>query len=421
MRGNGTNLGIMRSDPRPARLLDLSRLVSRAGRKPTGIDRVERAYLDALLASDVPAFGLVRTPLGFLLLDEAGLEGLAARLDGRTPWGEASRLMSVFHSIDEGYQRALSDARRLAKARATRRLLGRMLKRHLPAGSTYVNVGHTNLTDFVTTGVKAIPGATITVMVHDTIPLDFPQYQRPEAPARFRLFLKRVAERADLVIYNSAATKADAERHMEAFGRCPEGLVAHLGVDLPQAQAGALPKGLPPQAPYFVTVGTIEGRKNHAFLLSLWEQMEKQTPPQDMPELIFIGARGWANAEFFFRFDHSRLKSQFIHEVNDLDDEAMAALLDGASGALFPSLAEGYGLPVFEALARGVPVICPELPVYREVAGDIPVYASINDSYLWIRRIMTLAQGSGAGHGKGENGFKPPKWADHFNLVLSRT
>lgn len=411
----------MRSESPPARLLDLSRLISRAGRKPTGIDRVERAYLDAILACDVPAWGLVRTPLGFILLDEAGLKGLADRIDGKNPWGEASRLMRVFSKINANHRRALSDARRLAKARATRRLLGRMLNRHLPRGTAYLNVGHSSLTDFVTTGVKAIPGATIAVMVHDTIPLDLPQYQRPEAPERFRLFLQRVARKADLVIYNSAATQADAEKHLNGFGRCPKGIVAHLGVDLPEADSKGLPKGLPPQRPYFVTVGTIEARKNHAFLLSIWEQMEKQTPPQDIPELVFIGARGWANEEFFFRFDHSRLKSQFIHEANGLDDGAMAALLDGAAGALFPSFAEGYGLPVFEALARGVPVICPELPVYREIARDIPVYASINDSYLWIRRIMALTKSSGAEQDKTANAFKPPRWEAHFNLVLSQT
>ena len=71
----------MRAEPSPpARLLDLSRSVSRIGQLPTGIDRVERAYLDAFLADPAPLFGLVRTAAGFLLLDEAGCRLLAEGL-----------------------------------------------------------------------------------------------------------------------------------------------------------------------------------------------------------------------------------------------------------------------------------------------------------------------------------------------------
>lgn len=411
----------MRANQPAARLLDITRLASRAGRVLTGIDRVERAYLDAVLADDTPAFGLMRTPLGYLLLDEAGLRGLAARFDGKTSWGQATRLAKIFKKLEPMQQRALSDMRRLAKARATRRGLGRMLCKHLPASTAYLNTGHTNLTDQTARGVKALKGARIAVFVHDTIPLDVPQFQREGATERFGLFLRKVSEHANLTIYNSAATRADAERHLEKMGRIPQGIVAHLGVFAPEAKPEELPKGMPPEVPYFVTVGTLEGRKNHAFLLSVWEQMEKSTPPQDMPELVMIGHRGWANDEFFFQFDRSRLKGVFLHELNDLSDGAMAALLDGAAGVLCPSHAEGYGLPLFEALARDVPVICPDLPVYREVAGDIPVYASVNDSYLWIRRIMAMAKSRDAEQARAKTGFEPPKWEDHFNLVLSHT
>lgn len=421
MLGNGIKLGTMKRDNPPARLLDLSRLISRAERVMTGVDRVERAYLDAVLADDVPAFGLIRTPIGFLLLDETGLRALAEKFDGTRPWGEARRQMSIFHSIDARHHRALSDARKLAIARSIRRGLGRMLKRHLPKGSAYINVGHTNLTDYVTRGVKALAGATISVMVHDTIPLDWPDFQREGSPERFKLFLSKVAQRADLVIYNSAATQADAERHMAQLGRVPRGMVAHLGVELPRADPSGLPKYFPPEEPYFVCVSTLEPRKNHLLLVDVWEQIEKQTPPQDMPHLIICGTRGWKNDELFFRLDGSRLKGRFIHELSGLDDGAMAALVEGAAGAAFPSFAEGYGLPVFEALARGTPVICADLPVYREVARDIPVYASLNDSYLWIRRVMSLAESKRAGRKAMIEAFDAPSWDAHFNLVLSET
>lgn len=411
----------MTHDAPQARLLDLSRLISRAGRVLTGVDRVERAYLDAVLKSDVAAFGLIRTPLGFLLLDEAGLKDLASKIDGEAPWGAASRLSKVFRKIDPEQQRALTDARKLAIARSTKRGLGRMLKRYLPDRTAYLNTGHSNLTDFVTTGVKALRGSTISVFVHDTIPLDLPHFQRDGSVERFELFLRRVSAKADLAIYNSQVTQNSAEEHMGRIGRVPRGLVAHLGVELPAADPSALPATMPLEEAYFLCVGTIEPRKNHLFLVDVWERIEKQVPPQEMPHLIICGQRGWKNEEFFFRLDNSRLKGRFIHEVAGLSDGAIAALLDNAAGVVFPSLSEGYGLPVLEAAGRNVPVICAELPVYRELLADIPVYASVNDSYLWIRRIMSLAQKRRAGQRPQEEAFAPPTWTEHFNLVLSET
>ncbi|MBU2981053.1 glycosyltransferase family 4 protein [Lentibacter algarum] len=409
----------MTSDAHPARLLDLTRLISRAGRTVTGVDRVERAYLDALMQDDVPLWGLIKTPLGFLLLDEAGLRQLSERFDGKISWGRAAKVMRLASRLDARHLGALADARKLAKARCTRRRLATMLKAHLPTRTTYLNTGHSNYSDAVVHGVRAIDGARIAVFVHDTIPLDHASYQTPEAVERFRDFLKRVSATADLVIYNSAATRATTESYFAEYARTPKSVVAHLGVDLPVPDASQLPKGMPPMQPYFVCVGTLEPRKNHSMLLKIWERLEKQTPPQDMPELLFCGRRGWMNEEFFFKFDNSRLKGVSVHELGGLSDEAIAALLEGAAGVLFPSLVEGYGLPVMEAAAKGVPVICPELPVYREVLKDIPVYASVNDSYLWIRRIMALSESKQTGREASSKPFKAPTWAAHFNLVLS--
>ena len=67
----------------------------------------------------------------------------------------------------------------------------------------------------------------------------------------------------------------------------------------------------------------------------------------------------------------------------------MLAVLKGASGFLFPSHAEGFGLPPVEAAALGVPILSNDLPVIREILGDIPVYASVSDRYLWFKRAKT--------------------------------
>ena len=210
---------------------------------------------------------------------------------------------------------------------------------------------------------------------------------------------------------------------MGAWGEVPQGVVAHLGVDLAEPAPDELPKGLPPEGAYFVTVGTIEPRKNHALLLDIWERLVKQTPPQEMPHLVICGSRGWMNEEVFFRMDRSQLMGEHLHEHADLSDGAIAALLEGAAGALYPSFAEGFGLPAIEAAARGVPLVCADLPATREILKDIPVYASLKDSYLWQRRIMTLVRGRQAGNTANSQAERvdPPTWAQHFNKVFRLT
>lgn len=407
-----------------AYLLDLTRLMSRAGRVLTGVDRVELAYLNALMRENKPVFGLVRTMLGYVLLDRAGMLGLRERIEGRVEWGAPDRLSQMSRKLSQEQKRAQSDIRKLAMARVPAYRLRRMLSKYFSPETTYFNVGHSNITDRVLSALKHGPKAQIAVMIHDTIPLDFSDYQRPESVDRFELLLRRTRIWANLIIYNSHQTARDAARHMENWGPVPRGVVAHLGVTPHDPAPGDLPKGLPPEGPYFVTVGTIEPRKNHALLLDVWERMVKETAPQQMPHLVICGHRGWNNEEVFFRLERSGVMGLYVHEVSGLSDGAVAALIEGAAGALYPSFTEGYGLPQIEAAMANIPLICADLPVYREILGDIPVYASLKDSYLWQRRIIRLAdddRAQAAKHQSAKSTFVAPTWEEHFNIVLKMT
>ncbi len=99
-------------------------------------------------------------------------------------------------------------------------------------------------------------------------------------------------------------------------------------------------------------------------------------------------------------------------------------LVAGAAGLLFPSCAEGFGLPPAEAAAAGVPVICNELPVMREILGEYPIYASVTDSYSWIKTIWELAEAGRVAEGPNDRSrtrFEAPTWEAHFNTVLRVT
>jgi glycosyltransferase involved in cell wall biosynthesis len=408
MHGAGTKANITKNSP-AARLLDLSRLISRVGRGPfTGVDRVELAYLRALLVAPVPLFTLIRLSGGYVVLDETKTKALLRRFLGEVSWGKADLRARLRRKQSHLQRRAQSDCRRLAVARSRR--IADVL-RALPSEFSYLNVGHSNLRVEVMEAVKR-NGGRINVLVHDLIPLDYPAFQREGTVTAFEQRMRCVAKYADLVIYNSEQSQRDGARHFESFGRVPDGIVALLGVSTSEISQEAIPREVDKNRPYFVTLGTIEPRKNHALLLDVWDGFA--TDPT-APQLIIIGARGWENTDVFARLD---AHPHHVVELNDVSDGVAAQLVSGAAGLLFPSFAEGFGLPPAEATALGTPVVCGDLPVYREFLGDIPIYADTEDRYLWEQQVQLLLARDRAEQSAVIATHQLPNWEDHFNKVL---
>ncbi|WP_367878289.1 glycosyltransferase [Marimonas sp. MJW-29] len=392
--------------------MDLTRSLRRAGGTITGIDRVERAYLDAFLNSDADVYALLRTAFGYVLLDRSGMAAFRERLCGQKEWPEPDRLSR----IPRGRNQSLKSAETLVRAKAIARCLpgrlGRMMAAHLPRGIAYFNVGHSNLTERVLVQV-AQSGGTIHVFVHDMIPLEHPEFQKLGTVRPFRERMQRVSRLADRVIHNSTDTRDRAERFMREWGRVPPSIVAPLGVTVAAPDTSALPVGVLPNRPYFVTIGTIEPRKNHAFLLDLWEDLGPDPPP-----LLICGSRGWSNADVFRRLDALGPDGP-IRELRGLPDPAIAALVQRSAGALFPSLAEGFGLPPAEALMLGSRVLCNDLAVLRGILEGKATFATVSDKEFWIKTINDW--GNNPPRAVQTTVFVGPTWEDHFKTVLRLT
>lgn len=421
MHGDGTRTATTTASP-GARCLDLTRLISRVDRGPdTGVDRVERAYLRRLLVDPVPLYALVRSSLGYILLGPDGVAAIAARLDGVTPWGKTDMLGLLARKAPLARRRAHADLRRHAIGRCRTGKLAGLLRRHIPPRCTYLNTGHSNLREEVFDAWGSVPGATRAVLIHDMIPLDFPQYQRPGTPEKFEHRMRQVSRGADLVIYNSEVSQRDGARWFARFGRVPPGVVAHLGIDLPDIDTARIPQDLPLDRPYFVTLGTIEPRKNHAVLLDVWDQLAQELDKAHLPRLFIIGRRGWENHDVFSRLDSSPLTGDTIIERSDIGDAALAAILNGAQALLCPSHIEGFGLPPAEAASLGVPVVCTDLQVYREFLANIPVYLESGDVYSWKQSVKLLTNQKRAvdKHDPTSNWTGLPTWTGHFDVVLN--
>ena len=406
----------------PAILLDVSRLVSRIGTGPlTGIDRVEAAWLSHLAGRD--HLLLCRVSRGQLLLPpEAGpailrwIEGDMAGLPARPGWRERLARRSGPVAC------AMTDLRRMAIASAGRSGTGlaEVARRHLPEGAAYLNVGHANLDRRLLAGLK---GFRRVVMIHDTIPLDHPEYTRDGQSERFRTRFMTAMSLADQIVAISDATAAQIELWRGRLGvthRAPI-VTAHIGTVLTPADPGAIPTDFDLSRPFFLSLGTIEPRKNHALLLDIWQDFCRAMPPEDVPELHIIGRRGWNNSDVFRVLDRDPMINRAVFEHNSLSDAAVRAHIAQSWGLLFPSHTEGFGLPLIEAAAFGVPIFCGENAIYHEILGDYPLYLSLSDPYPWQQGILGRAgrkRESEADRRMRAETVKLPDWKTHFDRIF---
>ena len=364
---------------RAATWLDVTRLVSRAGRGVmTGVDRVESAWLRHLLAVGPPETRFIlRSTRGHLLLDDRGAQCLLDILEGGPLPARGDRLSRLIGKGSDPRHRVESALRIHALDRALPRGLRRLIARAAPAPFTYLNVGHANLSRRTLGAYAAAPQARVAVLMHDLIPVLHPDLVAEDMPRRFAARLENVRRFADLVICNSDATREDLGSHWAGLSPQPPAVVAPLGVD-PRPRADG------PRDPlHFVMLGTIEPRKNHALMLDVWEELARDLPPDRMPHLHIIGPTGWRVEALMQRLSGHPLRGRFIHLHGALPEAEVASHLSRATALLFPSLAEGFGYPPIEAALSGALPICSDLPVFRKTLGDSAVYLNVTEAYPW--------------------------------------
>ena len=382
-------------------LLDISRTISRAPYPhPTGIDRVERAYIQHFLQVKEPVFFLSRVLKGYVLLDRAAMLTIWPMIAGATPWQHQDLIARLFsHKLPTITNRAESTLRRLSLARCLRPGLAKILGRGLPKGFTYINVGHANRKPALWRALKEGGAGKLLAMVHDVIPLDYPAYTRPDTAARFEAELENTARACDMLVFNSEDTARRTEKYLKKWGLSPASLPILLGTD-PLPALPLVPLANPAE---FVILGTIEPRKNHQLLLDIWPDINAQ--------LHIIGQRGWRNEAVFRELDSNSMMGKTVFEHSKLDDHALAHRLSSARALLFPSFAEGFGYPLIEAMQMGIPVICADLPCFREIAADIPEYFSPHDADAWKSAIQAAATSPRNNIPKN---VSFPTWDQHF-------
>jgi glycosyltransferase involved in cell wall biosynthesis len=213
--------------------------------------------------------------------------------------------------------------------------------------------------------------------VHDLTYLRHPRWLGPGSADLARLVARGLA-RAAAVCVPSATVREDL---LEAYPRAlhPDAVhITPLGVDgrtfrpMDVDSASVLP-GL--RRPYLVALGTLEPRKGLDTLVRAWERLG-----QGGPQLVLAGARGWAVPG----------AGRDVLVPGYVPADLLPRLLAGSAGLLMPTRYEGFGLPVLEAMACGVPVAVSDIPVMREVGGEHARYAPPGDEEAWAAAAAEL-------------------------------
>lgn len=373
-------------------VLDVSRLIWRVwtGRLATGIDKVCLAYLSHFGPS---ALAMIQYGRLRMVFDAPASDRLFALLAAGGPKFRQSFVSWSMGALIHRYRGGLS-------------------------GKIYLNVGHTGLNaSGLVTWLQA-SGMRPVFLIHDLIPITHPQFCRPGESQHHTRRIRHALACADGIIVNSQDTLDKLAGFAAAHGyRLDKTTVAWLGID---HVAPSPAETIASERPNFLVVGTIEARKNHILLLRIWERLFKRFG-EELPRLIVVGQRGWEAEDAIALLDQAKNIHGGVQELGKCSDATLAELTRHTRALLMPSYAEGFGLPVLEALQLGVPVIASDLAVFRELAGSIPLYLDPEAEPAWEAAIVDFFSDSDERERqlRAITTFPAPSWNQHFANIES--
>jgi glycosyltransferase involved in cell wall biosynthesis len=215
---------------------------------------------------------------------------------------------------------------------------------------------------------------------------------------------------ASRIVVNSHYTADELAAFAAREGITPPPIHAvHLGLE--PTFLTPLPAATP--RPYFVHIGTIEARKNLAFLLTIWRRLYERMGDA-APQLVLVGRYGWENEAVLDHLERSPALQGLVHQAADLPDSVLATLMGSARALVAPSSVEGFDLPAVEASALGVPLIASDIPVHRELVPGAQLIDPL-DGLGWLDALEKATL-----HAPKAAPFTAPTWTQHFAEVGRR-
>jgi glycosyltransferase involved in cell wall biosynthesis len=350
---------------------DVGDLFGYAGhfRRPSGVQRVVFELGAAIAALD-PAgarSGFVRYQRGdFVPVGWADIEALLATMNDDAPPAPSAARLQI-----QALQALLSVPRAFLPHR-----------HHLPsadgmqpgdvmviAGAGWSDSDHVARVSAARARLKI----RVALLVYDIIPVLRPEWFDPLQGKRFRIWLDGMLAVSDRLLAISAATADDVVRYRARLGLMVAPIpVIRLGDGFSHQAASVQTNTI--AGPYALFVSTVEIRKNHSLLVEAWRRLLSRLGPEAVPRLVFAGRPGGLSGDLMRVLRQSNFLDGHVILRADAGDAEMAALYRGCDFTLFPSLYEGWGLPVAESLCFGKPCFASSASSVPEVGGDLVRY-----------------------------------------------
>ncbi|HEV7229251.1 glycosyltransferase family 4 protein [Brevundimonas sp.] len=355
----------------PVAVFDVSDLIGYFGhsRLPTGIQRVQIEVLSALLTDP----------------DAQARTRVCAFHESRDGWVEVppDQFLDLAEAALAGGDLAEPGWRMRLEALRTELALAPALR--FPTGAWLINLGTSWWLQNYFLKVREAQrrfGVRYAPFVHDMIPIMAPEHCVAPLVRDFVSWALGVFDHADAFLTNSEASRADLLAVAERMGRSVAAdriRVVRLDAEFrkPQLALGGetvlQTHGLTPGG-YMLFVSTIESRKNHIEVLGALQRMLRAHGPERTPRLVCVGGRGWLNDAVFKRLASDPQLARHVRMLSGMSDAELDALYRHCLFTLYPSLYEGWGLPVTESLSRGKAVLASNRSSIPEAGGGLAVY-----------------------------------------------
>jgi glycosyltransferase involved in cell wall biosynthesis len=235
--------------------------------------------------------------------------------------------------------------------------------------------------------LKAQCGFRMILLCHDLIPLMFPRFFRDHDVKFFEKYMRVALAIADSVVVNSHAVERDIRQYCKQEGIAVKSLtLGSLGFDIERRYSraeAALPVGLRPNH-FVLFVSTIEPRKGHALVWKVWRRLMAEGVPQAEDfKLVFVGRIGWMVDDLLSEMRTDLQVAGRVLLIQEADDDLLAILYRHAAFCVYPSMYEGYGLPLLEAFSHGKGVLASTGGALPELAQELSPCIDPTDVQAW--------------------------------------
>ena len=268
-------------------------------------------------------------------------------------------------------------------------------------------------------------GVAITVFIHDLIQIDNPEYVDEKATHAFRRSLLDVGEIANFFTTNSAFVARELRgfltREMDLPTPVyPVPLATEMTLSPPEPWAEESLRAEFGVAGYVLCVSTIEIRKNHIYLVRIWQELIR-SGRADLPKLIFVGKWGWEIDHLQDLLERTNYLDGMVRVLNGVSDAMLASLYRNSLFTIYPSFAEGWGLPIGESLVLGKPCISAGVTSMPEVGGKLVRYVDPLNLDMGLEEVARLLDDRAelaAWTKQVETGFRPRTWVAFAEQLL---